>query len=449
MNLACPPFPMRQRRDLPATPALPGSIQTLACRWIPLGFFEWCRQTLGDRFTLYPIDMQPVVFLSHPGDVRAVLQAPSSVLHPGAGGSALGPIVGAHSFMLREADEHMQGRRAITPAFSMTALERHTRTLSEIVDAEVASWPLDRPFPVHPRLRSMSLRIVLSTVFRESPAKLQALHDHMLKMLDVTASFALVEPRLRKLPPWRTIWRRFEREREYVDHEIRTLIERGRAIPSGDDVLARLLAAHNPDGSPMTPTQVRDNLVSLLLAGHETTASEISWALQLLAHNPNIQARLAAEISAGGDAYMNATVAEVLRHRPVFLFAIPRIVAEPIEIRGWTYRPPAQLLACVYLLHHDSALYSDPHVFRPERFLSDGPRASEWLPWGGGRKRCPGHRLATFEMRAVLRAALAANTVTPASRFMERARWRSVIVTPSRGGRVLLRRRHASASTGA
>jgi len=449
VKTTCCSLPTRLRGQLPPTPALPGSVQTLACRWMPLAFLEWCRRRYGDRFTLYPVDMRPVVFLSHPGDIREVVNAPSSILHPGAGGATIAPIVGERSFMLREGEEHLYGRRTIVTAFKASELERHTRTVSDIVNDEVASWPHGSPFAVHPRLRSMSLRIILSTVFHEDPAKLSVLHDHMLKLLDVTTSFALIEPKLRTLPPWRKIWAYFNQERECVDHEIGTLIAQRQTAPSGEDVLARLLAANNPDGSPATPAQVRDNLVSVILAGHETTASEIAWALQLLAHNPSVQSRLAAEIDAGSDdAYMNATVAEVLRHRPVFLFAIPRIVAEPIEIRGWTYRPPAQLLACVYLLHHDSALYSDPHVFRPERFLSDAPRASEWLPWGGGRKRCPGHRLATFEMRAVLRAALAANTVTPASRFMERARWRSVIVTPSRGGRVLLCRRRASASAG-
>jgi len=403
----------------------------------------------GDRFTLYPLDMQPVVFLSHPGDIREVLNAPATVLHPGVGGAAISPIVGNGSFMLKEADEHMRGRRTILPAFTASALERHTHMVKDIVSHEVASWPLDSPFPAHSRLRSMSLHIILRTVFDEDPAKLRALHAHILKMLDVTASFVLVEPRLRHLPGWQGIWRRFAQQRERVDREIHTLIDHRRAVTGGDDVLAQLLAASNLDGSPMTAAQVRDNLVSVILAGHETSASEIAWALQLLAHNPAVQARLADELDADrDDSYLLATIAEVLRHRPVFLFAIPRVVAEPIEIRGWTYRPPAQLLACIYLLHHDPRLHHDPQVFRPERFLATAP-ASQWLPWGGGRKRCPGHRLATLEMQTVIRTTLATRVMVPAAPVMERARWRSVIVTPARGGRVVLRRRRASVYTSA
>jgi cytochrome P450 len=429
----------RIKGDLPPTPPLPSSIQTLACRWMPLGLFEWCSDNLGDRFTLYPLDLPPVVFLSNPADIRAVLGAPSSVLHPGAGGSAIAPIVGRHSFMLHEGDEHMRGRRTILPSFSATALEEHTQRLERIIQAEVASWPLGSPIAVLPRLRSMSLRIILGTVFQEDDGhRLQRLHDHMLCMLDMTASFVLVEPRLRHLPVWRGIWQRFMHERAQVDEEIRTLIE---AAPAkrGNDVLGRLLAATNRDGSPLSPSQLRDNLVSVILAGHETTASEAAWALQLIAHAPDVQARLAAEIDAGSDErYLQATVAEVLRHRPVFLFAIPRVVAAPFELGGWTYRPPVQLLACIYLLHHDPQLYDTPNAFLPDRFFSGAPEPSSWLPWGGGRKRCPGHRLATLELQSVIRATLATRTVLPVSRRVERARWRSVIVTPAKGGRVLL-----------
>jgi cytochrome P450 len=343
--------------------------------------------------------------------------------------------------MLHDADEHMRGRRAVLPSFSASALEQHKHRLTDIVQAEVESWPLESPFAVLPRLRSMSLRIILGTIFQDDEDSLRPLHDHMLRMLDMTASFVLVEQRLRHLPVWRGIWRRFIHERTCVDQEIRTLVEAAPAKPNSD-LLGRLLAATNRDGSPFSPTQLRDNIVSVILAGHETTASEAAWALQLIAHAPDVQAQLAEEIDAGSeDNYLQATVAEVLRHRPVFLFAIPRVVAAPFELGGWTYKPPVQLLACIYLLHHDSGLYSSPGAFFPDRFLAGTPEAGTWLPWGGGRKRCPGHRLATLEMQSVIRATLSTRTVLPASRRIERARWRSVIVTPAKGGRVLLKPR--------
>jgi cytochrome P450 len=443
MNIARSSLAIRVKRELPPTPPLPAAAQTIICRRAPLALFDWCRRKLGDRFTLFPLDIAPAVFLSHPSDVRAVLDASSAVLHPGAGGSAIAPIVGPNSFMLREADEHLRGRRTILPAFNAAALATHTEMVQQLVAAEVASWPLDASFPVHPRLRSMSLQVILNSIFNEPPARLARLHHHLLRMLDVAASFLLVEPRLRHLPMWRGVWRRFARDRAAADEELRALIVRRRAPHAEGDALALLLSAPSADGSQPTPAQVRDNIVSLILAGHETTSAEAAWAMLLLAHAPSAQARLTSELDAGEDRYLHATVAEVLRHRPVFVFAIPRVVVAPIEIRGWTYKPPAQLLACIYLLQHDPASYPDPHTFTPERFLCDPPSASSWLPWGGGRKRCPGHRLATLELQAVIRAALATRTVAPAAAELERAKWRSVIVTPGQGGRIVLRRRDA------
>jgi cytochrome P450 len=187
-------------------------------------------------------------------------------------------------------------------------------------------------------------------------------------------------------------------------------------------------------------------VMSVILAGHETTASELAWAFQLLAHNPKAQHRLVEEIDADADCdFLDATVHEVLRRRPVFLFAIPRAVKEPVEIGGWTHAPPAHLLACIYLIHHHPSI-PDAHAFRPERFLGGPGDLPLWIPWGGGRKICPGRRLATLEMRTVLRTALAEATVLPCASRIERARWRSVIVTPHDGGRVILRRRRPRVS---
>jgi cytochrome P450 len=272
---------------------------------------------------------------------------------------------------------------------------------------------------------------------------LEELHGHMLGMLSAMASPVLQEPRLRHLPGWRRTWRRLVRQREEVDRLIFTLIRaRRRGGSDGDDMLGLLLVARNPDGSRMSDRQVRDNLVSVLIAGHETTASELAWAFQLLAHNPAVQDRLADELADDpASEYLAATVHEVLRHRPVFLFAAPRAVVQSIEIGGWTYPPPVQLLGCIYLLHHNPALYPDPHEFRPERFLAAPPAPRAWLPWGGGRRRCIGQHLAMLQMQTVLRAALSIRRVLPAGPRMERAHWRTVLVAPHAGSRIVLHER--------
>jgi cytochrome P450 len=437
------PLSIRLKRELPPTAPIPALVQTVACRRIPLSYFEWCRTRHGNTFTMYPVDMAPVVFLSNPRDIHTVLTAPANVLHPGAGGTAIAPIVGKGSFMLQEEDEHLAGRRTTSPAFTASAVRGHRDMVSEVVEREVETWPLNTPFAVHPRLRSLTLEVILRTVFGEETANVQMLRDRILEMLGVTTSFVLVEPRLRHLPGWRRTWRRFVRHRHAVDELISLLIDRARRVGGWEhSMLGMLLTARNADGTAMSNRQVRDHVMSVILAGHETTASELAWAFQLLAHNPDAQGHLIDEIEGGdGEVYLTATIQEVLRHRPVFVFAIPRVVIEPIEIGGWTYRPPVQLLGCIYLMHHDPDLYPDPQVFRPERFMGAQAQAPTWLPWGGGRKRCPGHHLATAEMRTVLRATLAEHDILPTSSHIERARWRSVIVTPHAGSRIVLHRR--------
>lgn len=418
-------------------------MQTLACRLAPLGFFEFCRKAIGDTFTIYAWDLPPVVMLSNGDDIREMLAAPASVLHPGEGGQTLAPIVGNSSFMLQDEQEHLNGRREIVPAFGRGAAELHAEVIREIADDEIARWPLNTPMAIHPYLRRLTLRAILRLVFGGESDDLSRLRDRILDMLDVTVSFTLVEPRLRRLPGWRGVWRRFVRDRAEVDAVIAALIKRGRETRSRGGVLDALLNAQNLDGSSMSDRQVRDNIVSVIVAGHETTASELAWAFQLIAHNPRVKTRLTAEIDrAVEDTYLMATIAEVLRHRPVFLFSIPRVVVAPIVIGGRTYRPPAQLLGCIYLVQHDAAHYPDPQAFRPERFLEDGPDPQSWLPWGGGRKRCPGNRLASLEMSAVLRSALSEREIVPAGKALESASWRSVIVTPSEGSRVVLRTRN-------
>ncbi len=377
-----------------------------------------------------------------------MLSAPADVLHPGKGADTIESLVGDQSFMLREEEEHLNGRRTILPSFHAKVVQRHADLVAAVAHREISSWPVGVPFALHPRLRALTLETVLRTIVGASGAladeRLYALRDRLLKMLSVTASAVFPEPLLRH-GPGRRIWRRFLCERAEVDELIYAIIEdRCREDDVSGDLLGMLLAARNTDGSRMTPRQVRDNLMSIVLAGHETTAAELAWAFQLLAHNPRVLDKLIDEIDGdgAGEEYLTATIQEVLRHRPVFLFTIPRAVQQPIEIGGWTYRPPAQLLGCIYLVHHDPELYPEPHEFRPERFLGGSPPATyTWLPWGGGRRRCPGLHLAMLEMKTVLRTVLATMTVRPASSKIEHPRWRSVIVTPHAGARVILRHR--------
>jgi cytochrome P450 len=352
-------------------------------------------------------------------------------------------LFGESSFMLMEEDAHMGVRNAITPAFHRKVVQEHSEVIAETVRYEVASWPQGAAFPSHSFLRALTLRIILRTVFGEEDQLVGELHGRLLEMLSVTASLVLQEPRVRHLPGWHGTWKRFIRERREVDELIFALIRRRtrEASPQHRDVLEMLLATRQADGSPMSLRELRDNLVSMIIAGHETTASALAWAFQLLAHNQGVQERLAAAIDGGAEEYLTATIQEVLRHSPVFLFAAPRAVVDSFELGGWTYRRPAHLLACTYLMHHDADLYPDPSSFRPERFLGSAPQPRIWLPWGGGRKVCVGRHLAILEMHAVLRETLSKYVLLPAGAVFERAHWRSVMVAPHTGSRVILRSR--------
>ncbi len=434
----------RMTRELPPTAPLPSILQTLGCRWFPFSYLEWCQARLGDSFTVYPVDMPPLVFLSNPQDIRTVVTAPADLLHPGAGSAPITPLIGSQAFILCEEDEHLCGRSATVPAFHLKMVQEQEAMVATIVAHEIAQWPLDTAVPLHPFIRAVTLKAVLKAIFRhEDPATLRSLERRVLNMLEVTNSFLLQEPWLRHLPGWHATWNRFVGHRAAVEAQIFTLISRRRETHERNgDLLDMLLDANTPEGSPMSDRQVHDHLMSMIVAGHETTAAEVAWAFQLLAHHPEVQNRLAEEIHTGPEqAYLTATVQETLRLRPAFLFAIPRKVVTRIELGGFTYRPPAQLVACTYLMHHNPALYPNPHAFTPERFLNHAPQAGTWLPWGAGRKRCVGRHFALLEMQSILRETLAIRQVLPTGRRIEHARWRSAILVPHAGGRVVLRKR--------
>jgi cytochrome P450 len=436
----------RLKRELPPTAPIPAALQTLGCRLWPFAYLEWCHDHFGARFTVYPVDMPPLVFLSNPHDIRAVVTAPADILHPGAGSAPITPLIGESAFILCEEEEHLCARNAALPAFHRKVVQEHDAMISEVVRHEIASWPLDTAIPLHPYIRALTLEAVLKAMFRgEDDTTLKSLKELVLDMLTVTTSFLLQEPWLRHLPGWHATWQRFVKRRKAVESLVFTLIvRRRREDKRHGDLLDMLLAAKNPDDTSMSDRQVHDHLMSMIVAGHETTAAEAAWAFQLLAHHGDVQRRLIEEIDGGSEeTFLTATVQETLRHRPAFLFAIPRKVITAVEIGGFTYHPPAQLLGCTYLMHHDPDLYPDPHAFRPERFVGSTPQAGTWLPWGAGRKRCPGRHFALLEIQTVLREVLSTRLVLPASTQIEHPRWRSAILVPHAGSRIILRKRPA------
>jgi cytochrome P450 len=435
---------MRLKRELPPTPRHPAALQTLgAVRW-PYSYFKYCQSTCGDPFTLYPLDMAPMVFFADPGEVRSVLAGDAAELHAGAGAKTIAPLIGSRAFVLREEDEHVWGRKVVAPAFHKRMVEEQTATLTGLVEEAVQSWPLGAPTRLLVRVRALTLTVILRAIFTQD-RELLSLHTLLTRMLAVTDTLLLQGPRLQHVAGWRRTWRRFVRERQAVGELVRGLLaRREHAREPGEcaDLLDMLLSATNPDGSPLSSQQIHDQLMLMIVAGHETTAAQLAWAFLMLAHNQAVQDRLADELDAGRPEYLTATVQETLRHKPVFIFAIPREVVSPVEIGSWIYRPPVQLVACTYLLHHNPDLYPDPDTFQPERFLGTAAQPRTWLPWGGGRRHCLGRHFAMLEVTTILRQVISTRAVLPASERVERPRWRSAILVPADGAQVILQSRN-------
>ena len=245
-------------------------------------------------------------------------------------------------------------------------------------------------------------------------------------------------------------WAKFVRLREESDALIYELIEeRRREDGERNDVLSMLLAARHEDGSPMSEQELRDELMTLLVAGHETTASELAWGFERLTRSPAVLARLAAEIdSEDGDEYLTATVQEILRRRPVLPNTAPRLVKQPVNIGGWDYPPGVCVVANAYLVHHDPEIYPDPYAFRPERFLEEQPGTYTWIPFGGGRRRCLGASFALVEMKIVLQAVLSRCEVRPGTDGVEVSRRRAITVSPNRQATTVLHDRPAVQGNG-
>ena len=426
---------------LPPGPRLPKTLQTVGWWTRTVPFLERCRARYGKRFTMRLLQSPPFVHLSDPDDVREIFTAPPDVLHPGQGARILEPVVGANSVILLDEGAHLSQRKLVLPAFHGEKMQRLSGLMREVTEREVARWPRDEAVALHPRLQELTLEIILRAVFGlDRGERLDVLRDRLTRILAFGDTPASLLPVLQR---GRT-WREFERRRAEADALIYETIDERRSgdDDNGDDVLAMLLAARHEEGSPMSPVELRDELMTLLVAGHETTASQLAWGFERLARTPAVSVRLTEEVDSGdADAYVTATVQETLRHRPVLPNAAPRLTMEPVEIGGWTYPEGVCLLADAYLIHHDPEIYPDPYAFRPERFLDDAPGTYTWIPFGGGRRRCLGASFAQLEMKIVLQAVLGSTELAPAEPGEEHGRRRSITLSPGAGARAVLHAR--------
>jgi cytochrome P450 len=435
---------------------MPVLLQTIGTWSRPTAFLERCRARYGKRFTVRLIGQPAMVMISDPDEIKEIFQAPPEVLHPGEGAKILEPLLGRNSVILLDEQPHLEQRKLMLPAFHGERMQRLSGLMQELAESEVDSWPREAAVALHPRLQRLTLEIILRAVFGlERGAQLDSLRELLTKVLAFTESPLSLLPRLPGVLTRVGPMARLERVREEVDELIYMLIEERRREPAaaaapdsapasaaGEDVLSMLLDARHEDGSPMSFEELRDELMTALVAGHETTASQLAWAFERLSREPTVRERLRDELDGGSeDAYLTATVNEILRHRPVLPNAEPRLVVKPVEIGGVRYAPGVALFANAYLLHHDPDVYPDPYAFRPERFLENAPGTYTWIPFGGGRRRCLGASFALLEMKIVIRAVLERYELSPAGDRAEHTRRRSITISPAGGGTVGLRER--------
>jgi cytochrome P450 family 135 len=413
-------------------------------RWIsdPIGFAEACQRRHGPVFAIRVYLFDRVVFATDPADVKTILTDSDHFVGGVVARRLVEPAVGSTSVLTTTGAAHMRQRKLLLPPMHEDLVERWFERIESIAEAELSRLPLDRPVPLRPALQRVTLDVMCRLVFgAEGSDQLGELRRTLVRSLD---------PRLAPLLFFPTMLRRRGRlnpatkaldRREQLHRLIAGLIAERRRDPgleARDDVLSLLICARDEEGGAFTDVELRDQLMTLLIAGHETTATGLTWAIERLSRTPRARDRLAASILEGEDDYLDAAVKETLRIRPPIV-NVPRTTTEPVELGGHRIAPGTSVAAMLSLTHRRPDLWPAPLAFRPERFLEGKPLPYSFVPFGGGIRRCIGASLAMLEMRVVLRAAMRRFRLEAPEEPEERIRLYGPVLAPSRGGRVILR----------
>lgn len=427
----------------PPGPRLPRLLQTLGFIFFSRHFIDGCRRRYGDVVTFSSLFDSRFVMVFDPELVKQVFRGPPEQLRAGEANAVLRPVVGDRSVLLLDGADHMRERRLLLPPFHGERMRTYETVMREAADRAIDSWPVGEPFALLPAMQSLTLDVIMRTVFGVDAApRREELKRRVRAMLDPVASrsgvlvLALSGGRIGS-----GAGQRFEERRRALDDLIYEEIARRRAVPDlerREDILSMLLVARDEDGEEMTDRELRDELVTLLVAGHETTATALAWAFELLMHNPPALGRLRAALAEDDERHLEAVVKETLRLRPVIL-GVGRVVREqPYELGGYLIPPGIEINPSIAAIHRRSDCYPDPEAFRPERFLGpDAPDTYTWLPFGGGTRRCLGASFATFEMRVVIRRVLERASLAPVGRRPDRGVRRGITFVPKRGVRAI------------
>jgi cytochrome P450 len=428
-------------KGLPPGPRMPRVAQTAIWSRQAQWFLDQGRARFGPMFSIKIAYEGDWVVLADPELVKQVFTGDPKVFHAGEGNQILRPILGENSVLVLDERKHIGQRKLLLPPFHGERMQAYGEKMTEIAAREIESWPTGVPYKLRPRMQAITLEIIIETVFGvHDGERMEPLREALRDFLDLTTNPRVLLPVLMVGPDRVNLIPAFRRRVERVDNLIATEIsERRRAEDLGEreDVLSMLVQARHEDGSPMSDKEIRDELLTLLVAGHETTATALAWAMERLTRHPEKLERLRAEVEAGEDEYLTATIQETLRLRPVISIVVRRLTA-PVEIGGYELPPGAGVTPCIHLIHRDPNIYPEPDRFLPERFVDNPPGTYTWIPFGGGVRRCLGAAFAQFEMAVVLRELVRRRQIEPAKPASERVYRRAITETPRHDAEVVL-----------
>jgi cytochrome P450 len=441
--------------SLPPGPELPAVVQGLRFAMRPLGFNLGAQRRFGDVWTLrLPTRPDGFVVTCHPDHVRSLLTADPADAPSLTGESPLRPILGPNSVLTSVGARHLRQRRLLLPPFHGEAVARYVDMIGQVAEREIDDWPVGEPFALAPRMQAVTLEVIMRGVFgiggRTSPGtpehhmrrtirRLLAASTHPLYQLLELRNAGATEAR----GVLATLLSIVDRQMYAVIRARRAAAERER----GDDVLSLLFAARDEHGAPLTDHELRDELMSLVLAGHETTANSLAWTFERLLRNPPSYDRLREQVRGGdraaGQAYVEATIHEGMRDRPVIPMIV-RLLLRPWRLGRYVLPARTPVAVSIIALHHRPDVYPEPHAFRPERFMHSKPGTYTWIPFGGGIRRCLGATLAMAEQRVVVEAIARRTDLRAPDPAPEHARMRNVTMIPRGGCRVTVVRRSVS-----
>jgi cytochrome P450 len=414
--VASPAVDSAPAKGLPPGPRAPAVVNTTRFLRRPLETLLGWHSRYGDYFTVRHLMFGTGVYVADPDAIRSLMTGDQSDLHAGEANEPLSPVLGESSVLILDGEEHMRQRKLLLPPFQGSAVNAFREVIRDVAEAEVARWRPGDEFPVRERMRALTFEVICRAVFGVTePERIERLRAAIGPVMDTGSAVLFLTGKVRfdlgPLSPWGRLRRRLER----VDALLYEEIERRRGEPdleSRTDVLSILLRARDEDGRAMGDAELRDELMTMLAAGHETTATALAFAFELLLRNPDTLSRLREELATGDDAYLKAVVTESLRIRPV-IDGNERTLTKPRVVGDWELPAGIRVYPAIVLVQRREDLFPEAGRFRPERFLDGAPDAYTWLPFGGGIRRCIGAALAQAEMAEVIRVVVQSKELQP------------------------------------